>query len=336
MKNYMKTKKILYLTVALMLLGIVLPLASKAVTVSPPILEIDAAKGQVITQSIKVRNEGPDAVTYYLTAQKFIAAGEGGAPQFVAGTAEDVDLASWIKFNYENITIPGGQAVEIPFSIVVPDYAGPGGHYAAIFLSTVPPEAKAAGSQVAIASRIGTLVLVKIAGEVKENAELSEFSTTAKSYLSLPVDFNIRVKNTGNVYLKPAGTIVIKNILGSVAGKVAVNEIGGNVLQDSIRKYDASWVKNPNAIGATTFWGKYRQEKENYAFGKYTADLSLAYGTAGKVLSASTGFWVIPWHVIIVNLLVLIILVVIIYFLVKKYNAWLLKKYARGEKKAKK
>ena len=215
---------------------------------------------------------------------------------------------------------------------MVPDYAGPGGHYAAIFLSTAPPEAANTGSQVSIASRIGTLVLVRIAGEIKESAQMSEFSTTSKSFDSLPVDFNIRIKNDGNVYLKPMGTIVIKNMWGSVAGKVAVNENGGNVLQDQIRKFDATWVKNPNAVGATTFWGKYRQEKENYAFGSYSADLSLAYGTAGKTLMASTSFMVIPWTVIIVNLAIIIIIVVLLYFGIQRYNKWILKKYGKAKK----
>jgi hypothetical protein len=126
-------------------------------------------------------------------------------------------------------------------------------------------------------------------------------------------------------------------MFGSVAGKVAVNETGGNILPDQIRKFDASWVKNANAVGATTFWGKYRQEKENYAFGKYTADLMLAYGTAGKTLNATANFWVIPWHVIIVNLIIIILAVIIIYFLVKKYNAYILAKAGKKtEKKAKK
>ncbi|MCX6740243.1 MAG: hypothetical protein NTZ49_03380 [Candidatus Parcubacteria bacterium] len=332
----MKTKKFLLLAVVMLICGLAIPFASNAVTVSPPILEIEAAKGQVITQSIKVRNESSDLVTYYLTSQKFIAAGEGGAPQFVEGKVEDVDLASWIKFQYDSISIPGGQTVEVPFTIVVPEFAGPGGHYAAIFLSTFPPDAKANTSQVSIASRIGTLVLVKIAGEVKESAELSEF-TAAKSYSSLPVTFGIRVKNIGNVHVKPVGSIVIKNMFGSVAGNVIVNEESGNVLPDSIRKYEASWVKNPNAVGATTFWGKYREEKENYAFGKYTADLMLSYGTAGKPLQASVSFLVIPWHVILVNLVLIIIVVIIIYLLVKRYNAWLITKYGKKqEKKAKK
>jgi len=324
----MKTK-IFALVIALLAVGLLLPLASQAITVSPPIIELDAAKGDVVNQSIKVRNEGAAAVTYYLSAERFVAGGEAGQPSF---TGEDVDLATWIKFPFQSISVPAGATVEVPFSIVVPNYAGPGGHYAAIFLSTAPPEAANTGSQVSIASRIGTLVLVRIAGEIKESAQVAEFSTTMKTFKSLPVDFTVRVKNDGNVYLKPMGTIVIKNMWGSVAGKVAVNETGGNVLQDQIRKFDAVWVKNPNAVGATSFWGKYRQEKENYAFGSYTADLTLAYGTAGKTLMASTSFMVIPWTVIIVNLAIIIIIVVLLYFGIKKYNKWILKKYGKAKK----
>ena len=106
-------------------------------------------------------------------------------------------------------------------------------------------------------------------------------------------------------------------------------------LPEQIRKFEASWVKNPNVVGATSFWGKYRQQKENYAFGRYKADLSLNYGTAGRVLTASTSFWVIPWHIILVNLIILVIIVVILYYLIKKYNEWLLKKYGKAQKRKK-
>ncbi len=326
----MKTKKIFVLFTALLLGALLLPLAGNAVTVSPPIIELDAAKGDVINQSLKVRNESNTSVTYYLTAERFVAGGEAGAPEFVG---EDIGLSTWIKFPYENISIPAGETIEVPFSIVVPNYAAPGGHYAAIFLSTTPPEAQTGGSQVAIASRIGTLVLVRIQGEIKESANLAEFNTAADNYASLPVDFNVRVENTGNVHLKPRGTVLIKNMFGSVAGSVAVNEIGGNVLPEQIRKFEASWVKNPNEVGATSFWGKYRQQKENYAFGRYKAELTLNYGTAGKILTATTSFWVIPWHIIFVNLVILVIIVIILYYLIKRYNAWLIEKYAKGKKK---
>ena len=328
----MKTKRIFAIFTALLLGALLVPLTGNAVTVSPPIIELEAARGDVISQAIKVRNEANATVTYYLTAERFVAGGEKGAPEFVG---EDIGLATWIKFPYENISIPAGETIEVPFTIVVPNYASPGGHYAAIFLSTAPPEAGVGGSQVAIASRIGTLVLVKIAGEVKENAGIIGFETVADNYGSLPVDFNVRVENTGNVHVKPMGTILIKNMFGSVAGSVALNETGGNVLPEQIRKFEASWVKNPNVVGATSFWGKYRQQKENYAFGRYKADLSLNYGTAGRVLTASTSFWVIPWHIILVNLIILVIIVVILYYLIKKYNEWLLKKYGKAQKRKK-
>ncbi len=327
-----KTKKYFFILTAAILFGLLIaPSITSAVTISPPIIELDAARGDVINQTLKVRNESSTSMTYYLSAERFIAGGEEGAPEFVG---EDIGLATWIKFPFNSINIGPGETVEVPFQIVIPSYASPGGNYAAVFLSTVPPEAEQGASQVSIASRIGTLILVRIAGEVNEDAKIADFSTGADSYLSLPVDFNIRVENDGNVHVKPMGSITIKNMLGSVAGNVQVNEKGGNVLPEQIRKFESSWIKNPNATDANTFWGKYMQEKENYAFGRYTAELVLNYGTAGKLMTASTSFWVIPWHIIIVNLLILIILVVIIYFLVKKYNAWLIKKYApKGSKK---
>ncbi|MCX6743020.1 MAG: hypothetical protein NT116_02170, partial [Candidatus Parcubacteria bacterium] len=77
----MKTK-IFTLVIAMLAVGLLLPLASSAVTVSPPIIELDAAKGDVINQSIKVRNEGAAAVTYYLSAERFVAGGEAGQPAF--------------------------------------------------------------------------------------------------------------------------------------------------------------------------------------------------------------------------------------------------------------
>lgn len=325
----MKTKKIFGFMIAVLLGVVLLPLTGNAVTISPPIIELDAARGDIINQTIKVRNETQDNVTYYLSAERFVAGGEEGQPQFVG---EDIGLATWMNFPVDSITIPAGETVEIPFTIAVPNFAGPGGHYAAIFLSTLPPEATTGGSQISIATKIGTLVLVRIAGDIKENASIVEFSTTADTFDSLPVDFRVRVENNGNVHVKPMGTILLKNMFGSVAGQVAVNEQGGNVLPDQIRKFEASWVKNPNAVGATTFWGKYRQQKENYAFGKYSGELTLAYGTAGKVLNSETNFWVIPWNIIIVNLIIVIIIIAILYFLVKKYNAWLLSKYSKAQK----
>lgn len=324
----MKTK--IFALLVVFLVGVLaVPLAGQAITVSPPLIEIEADKGDTINQTLKVRNETDAPVTYYLTSERFTAGGEEGAPVFVG---EDIGLSTWMDFPVEAITIPGSETIEVPFTINIPDFAGPGGHYAAIFLSTIPPDKREGTSQVQIASKIGSLVLVRIAGEITEGAEIKEFKTMADTYDSLPVDFVTRVENTGNVHVKPIGTVLVKNMFGSIAGQVAVNDAGGNVLPKQIRKFETSWVKNPNVTQANTFWGKYRQQKENYAFGKYTAEMTLAYGTAGKLLTAETSFWVIPWNVIIVNLVILIIVVIILYFGIKRYNKWLIKKYSKASK----
>jgi hypothetical protein len=317
----MISKKILGLVMGLMILGMGLPLISQATTVSPVKLELEAQKGQTLNQTIKLRNDAKDPVTYYLSAEQFIAADESGKPQFVGGNK--ADLASWIKFNYDSITVLGGQTIEVPFTIAVPEFAGPGGHYAAIFFNIAAPKSAATTSQVSLDNRAGVLVLLKVAGDIKESAELVEFKPADQIYSSLPVDFSFRLKNTGNVHLKPQGTIIISDMFGLVVDKVAVNEAGSNILTDQIRKFDIFWTKNDQVKVAADFWGEFKQESANFALGKYTADLSLTYGTTGT-LSATASFWVIPWHVILVysaaGLITLIILAAI-FILIKKYGS---------------
>lgn len=324
----MKLKFILGAALFMIIAVVLLPNNAGAVTISPPRIDLDVNRGDVVDQTIKVRNELDVAQTYYLSAERFIAAGEGGEPEFVG---QDIGLATWIQFPMESVNVPAGETVEVPFKIVVPEYARGGGQYAAVFFSTLPPETE--GSGVGVASKIGTLLLVTVAGDTDESAKISTFGTTASSYDALPVDFEILVENAGNVHIQPMGTIQVKNMFGAEAGQVMVNDTGSAVLPDQTRKYEAQWVKNPNTAGANTFWGKYQNQKENYALGKYTANLTLAYGTAGKIITAQTNFWVIPWHVIIVNLIFAIIVVIILYFLIKQYNAWLIKKYGKGSSK---
>ena len=65
----------------------------------------------------------------------------------------------------------------------------------------------------------------------------------------------------------------------------------------------------------------------NFAFGKYTAILSLEAGTKSSVTdTAEVGFWVLPWRVILVWGLGIVLGVFIIIWLFKRYNAWIIKK----------
>jgi len=325
----MKFKKIIYLVALALVCSLVVPAASNAITISPPIVELDLNKGDVVSQSIKLLNDSDVAQTYYLAVQRFIAAPSGdGTPEFIEETAS-LGLASWMILPYDNIKVEAKATTEIPLMIKIPANAPPGGHYAALFVGTEKPQAE--GSQVGLTQRIGTLFLVRIAGNVKEAAAITQFSTDKKSYSSLPVEFTTTIANLGNVHIKPKGNIVIRNMVGRKAAVLPINPKGGNILPDSDRTFTSSWTKSYEDMAkGGGFWAKYKEQRDNFAFGKYTAEVTAVYGS-NKVAKATTSFWVFPIYVIVVQLIFWIIIILLIIFGFKKYNEWLISRYELGK-----
>lgn len=180
---------------------------------------------------------------------------------------------------------------------------------------------------------MGALVLLRVTGDIHEEGKLLNFSLADKKkfFEFLPVTFEMRFQNLGNVHLKPQGEIVITDMAGRVAARVPVNKVrsGGNVLPNSIRRYEATWVKKEYKEPPSTFWGKVLAEKNNFALGKYRANLTLEYGLNPKKAYAVLYFWVFPWHLILVSIIGFIILILLLYFGIKRYNRWIIERALR-------
>ena len=318
------------------LVGVVLAQTAQALTISPPRFELDANPGSIINQTIKLFNETEETRIFYPAVQDFAARGEAGEPGFVEKAETPYPLSDWVKMDFSPISLGPKERKEVQFSVEVPDNAEPGGHYAAIFFSTQPPTEIIGATPIAIAGKLGSLVLLKVGGEVVESGKLLEFNTFDKKnfFTHLPVDFYLRFENLGNVHLKPQGTLKITGILDITATPTTlmVNEAGGNALPKSIRRYDVTWTR-PGAISAGVQGGtlnileELKAQWRGFAIGKFTAHLNLIYGTEGRQVAAVKGFWVFPWLLILV---IVIILVAVIFGLkvgIRKYNAWIIRKY---------
>lgn len=313
-------------------LGAFIP--AHALTISPPLYDIAVAPNQSISDSLRVFNETQETSTWYFEAQNFTSQGQSGEPSF-AGESNNEDLASWIVLPSAPLTIAPGETVNVGFTINIPQNADAGGHYAAIFLSTAPPSTN--GGAVGVSSRIGALILLRVSGNVVEAGSLTQFKLSSGSvYASLPVGFSVLFKNSGNVHVKPYGTITIKG-LGAGPATVLVNQaaqpdgtIGpvGNVLPASNREFDESW--GTSATGTQGFWSTVSAEWSHLAIGRYTADLHLVYGTQGETVNASLSFWIFPWQLIIVLIVGLALLIFLIAFGLRRYNAWIIHKAAGG------
>ncbi len=353
-----------YFLGTILILGIVFLLSGNALalTVSPVKAEIFGDPGQTIQGELILSNEQKETKTFYASFENFEAQGETGTPNFVSSKE---GLAAWITAPTE-ITLQPEEKVIIPFSIVIPQNAEPGGHFAAIFWSTALPEAQG-GGQMAVGAKIGSLILLKVSGEIKEGGGILEFSSQNKQkfFSVLPISFEYRFQNSGGDRVKPEGEIKIKNLFGGTSVTLDANKGQGNILPASIRKFKVSWtgkeVKREGFFGMVKrqfsnivfgrnifiasihefdvsltgeevkiekkgFFAMVKKQWSNFTLGRYTAELNIKYGAENKEANASYSFFVIPWQLLSIVFVILVILGFLGVIGMKKWDRWIIAK----------
>lgn len=294
---------------------------SVGIKISPVIVDELVEPGQTISRQIKVTNDSPLPRQFYVYLRDFAAEGETGQARLLPpGSDHGFSIASWIEITSEGIGFEANEEKIIDYSINIPEEIGPGGYRGAILFGTEPPklqvESDDKGAGMTVAQQAASLVLLQVKGDVDMQASIREFNTD-KDFYSTPfkVDFVVRVENGGNVHIKPHGTISIKNMFGKEVSVIRVNEQGGNILPESIRRFlDINW------------------EAKN-GFGRYEAVLGLSYGTAAEdggqgknSMVATKSFWIIPWRLIITLTLSLLATIFIMFFLLRTYKNQAVKK----------
>jgi hypothetical protein len=284
---------------------------SQSLSVSPTLFEMSANPGQTWSSSLRIINPNPYELTVYGEVVNFAPQGESGRARFMPlleGERDNATIAEWIALGESEITIPAEQTVEVPFTIAVPEAVTPGGHFGAVLIGTRPPESEVDTPRVETSQIVTALMFLRVEGEIVESGSIRSFRTTSALLDRPEATFALRFENTGNVHLQPQGQIEIFNMWGEVRGEVPINRntMFGNVLPDSVRKYEFTWTGDWSLSD----------------IGRYRAVATLAYGTEARQFTTSeTAFWVIPWKPM---LLVFGTLAAFLFFLV-----WAVKFYIR-------
>ncbi|MFH1171886.1 MAG: hypothetical protein V1778_05120 [bacterium] len=301
-------------------------LPAQAVTLVPPSLEFsDVQPGVTIPSKIKLFNETAGPLTLYSQTANFSALDETGTPKVNLEKTQG-DLASWISIESGPFTLAPGERIEIPFTIVLPADAPPGGHYASLLFSPQPPESIQQG-QLAIDQKIGMLILVSVRGTMNEAGSILDLTADGGKTLftRLPVIFSLRFKNSGNIHLRPTGNLTIRNMLGGTTVVIPINTDTGATLPQSVRRYDAVWENANNAGARGNFFQEVGREWKNFAFGPYTASVSLVFGqTNEKTVATTLRLWLFPWHLLLIWLIGIAVVVFIIIVFVRRYNHWII------------
>jgi len=283
---------------------------SQILSVTPPLFQLSVEPGDVWQSNIKVVNGNSYPLTVYADVVNFDATGEGGqgsfTPVFDSGQ-DNTTLAEWIEIVGGPHVIPPEQTKDVPFFVDIPEDASPGGHYAAILISTEPSENSGDNKfAVQTSQAVTSLFFVRIEGDVEEVGSIREFAPIEKFLETPAVELSLRFENKGNVHLQPRGDILITNMWGTERGKIPVNYQThfGNVLPDSIRNFSFLW----------------ESEFHITDIGRYTAEAVLTYGENGsKSATSITHFWVIPVKATLLTLTVVIVFVGLIVLMVRAY-----------------
>jgi hypothetical protein len=255
---------------------------------------------------MEIFNEQTESKTFFSSFENFEPSGDTGSPHFVGNTG---NLSTWIKTN-ERIDIAQGEKIIVPYTITIPENAEPGGYFSAIFWGSQDPKTEEAG-EVSIGGKLGVLILLRVAGDIHEEAGLSEFLTASgkRVFTTIPVEFSYRFTNKGDDRVVPLGDITVKNTLGSEVAVLKANESEGNVLPNSTRRFSVTWG-DKNIPQVTGFLNQAK-----------------VWGSTNTTETASTWIFLFPWHALtIVGLVGLIV-----FFIMKRYNAWIISRNSKAK-----
>ena len=273
------------------MIGAVVPQSLSAqgssIGISPPNFELQAEPGQVVAQEIVVSNRGEGQLPITMSATGFVPAGSQGGAEV---TTEITEIVKWTSVNPKEFILEPDEERAVQFLIDVPADAAPGGHYLSILASLGSGGSGGQGGTVAVGQRIGSLVLLQVAGEVIEDLRVTSFTAPALAAKG-PITLNLVNRNAGTIHLRPVGVITIKDTFGSEVVKLDLKL--QNVLPGSERAFSVVW---------DTGW----------TIGRFTAEYVGIYGSNNASVTRSMTFIVFPWPIVAPIVFVFLLFVIVI------------------------
>jgi hypothetical protein len=308
------------------------PPSNYDVTVSPVFFDLSSNPGTVLTERVRIRNNTTSPLPIKLQVKRLT--GDTNGELTLRDTNPDNSL-SWIKFDNDKLVAKPLEWTDVNFTIDIPKEAAYGYYFAISFTQDNTSDIKRTGTTITGAAAVPILLNVKKPG-ASAQAKLLQFSV--QNYINeyLPVKYDVKVTNQGNVHVSPHGNIFISNGSNKDIAVLDVNNALSNIIPNTNKTFEVSWldgfiVKQPVIENNQPKLDKNGKPVEflqinwnkltSFRFGKYTANLILVYdnGTKDVPLEASVSFWVIPYKVIIGMVIFAIVAFFIIRFLLRFY-----------------
>jgi hypothetical protein len=302
-------------------------------TVSPVSINIETEPGIPTSSEVKVKNNAVGPEYLKIDIAKFQADETGARPEILDLEAGDT-FADWLLFSEQMFVVNPGEWKSITVTFSPPEDAALGYYITLIFnrQQINDPNAR----QTVITGAPAILMLANVnTPNAKKELQFIDFSTDKSFYEYLPVNFTVTVKNSGNIHVVPSGNIFIDRGGQKDIDILSVNAGGSNILSESERLYEVEWsdgfpvwgykddggdlVYNENGEPVKKLVWDFENPLSKFRIGKYTAHLLMVYdnGERDVPIEASVSFWVIPYKLIIVLVLVALLPAFFVYLVMK-------------------
>lgn len=188
---------------------------------TPPRFELSLPAGSAQTYNISVLNvdsTAPVKLRAYLMDWSLKPSGQMSVTRPGSGAYSN---AAWIDVNPAEFEVPPRAEQVVRFTVRVPDSSF-GSRWSILYFESQPDTTQKAMIGMSFKARVGSPIYVTVPGTEVKQAELVSFAYRRKDRRSH--EFKLQVANTGNVFLRPKGTLAVKDAGGTNVATVPVDD----------------------------------------------------------------------------------------------------------------
>ncbi len=273
--------------------------AGSGLNITPTRSELRVERGKVDVVSVSLKNVSGTDIIAKVFINDFESDDVSGEPRLI--TDPNRELATSIRrflVGVTDVELAKDEQKTFDIPVQIPEDASPGAYYGVVRYVASPKAAGASDAgQVSLTASVGTLVLIEVPGDIQEQVQLRGVKIFAKAkestlFTRVPDQIGIELRNTGNTFSKPFGTVSVKNMFGKTVHTYELNDSipKANVLPNSTRLFKDS-LQGVNTPG------------------RYVVTANISYANGGDILTGTKTFWLVPLWLIIVLVVLLLALV---------------------------
>lgn len=178
---------------------------------------LDARPGASLEDTVTVTNLTERTLEFELHAADAYNTPRDGSFALRQAEDEQVDIGSWIDLEATTLSVPPESAVEVPFTITVPDNAAPGDHTGGLVaLDPTISRLEGGSGDFGVRRAVGVRLYLRVEGPTIPGIRVDDVAVTGPraALASEATDLTFTLANTGNLQLVPDLEVRARGLFG--------------------------------------------------------------------------------------------------------------------------